>query len=168
MKKILMAIVLCLVCTVSFGQISFSNNGSNRSENYLTKGTQGNIKITADGVYILNILDIESTNILHIKLGNNKEETYQSLNTIISWFNNAQNKEFVEINVEDKIITLYKYAGSYIYFSDADSDYIKNYLHKAAMTSMFGGYQRKRVNDSFIGYITISQLRRAIENLMLQ
>jgi hypothetical protein len=168
MKKFLMAMVLCLVCTVSFGQISFSNSGSNRSENYLTKGTQGNIKITADGVYILNILDIESTNVLHIKLGNNKEETYQSLNTIISWFDNAQNKEFVEINVEDKIITLYKYAGSYIYFSDADGDYIKNYLQKAAMTSMFGGYQRKRVNDSFIGYITISQLRRAVENLMLQ
>lgn len=166
MKKFFMAIVLCLVCTVSFGQISFSNNGSNRSENYLTKGTQGNIKITTDSVYILNILDIESTNVLHIKLGNNEEETYQSLNTIISWFDNAQNKEFVEINVEDKIITLYKYAESYIYFSDADSDYIKNYLHKNMMTGLFGAPQRKRENDNFIGWIHISQLRRAIEKLM--
>lgn len=160
-----MAIVLCLVCTLSFGQISFSNNGSNRSENYLTKGTQGNIKITTDGVYILNILDVESTNVLHIKLGNDEEETYESLNTIISWFDNAQNKEFVEINVEDKIITLYKYAGSYIYISDADSDYIKNYINKGMMTGLFGAPQRKRANDNFVGWIQISQLRRAIEKL---
>ena len=34
------------------------------------------------------------------------------------------------------------------------------------MKAVFGTYQRKRANDNFIGYINISQLKRAIENLM--
>ena len=56
MKKILVALMLCMVSIMGFGQITISSDGSSRVKDYVIKGIYYNIKCY-DSVYILNIKD---------------------------------------------------------------------------------------------------------------
>ena len=165
MKKILVALMLCIVSIMGFGQITISNEGSSRVEDYVIKGMYYNIKCY-DSVYILNIKDIESTEFIRIKLGNTTKEAYNSLNTLYDWFKQAKTKDYIEFNTGETIITMYKYTSTVPYFSEGDIEYIKSYIKNNFMHAMFGTPYRRRNNDKMVGWIDdIGQIKKELKKL---
>lgn len=165
MKRFLTAFVLCIVSIMSFGQITISSVGSSRVEDYVIKGMYYNIKCY-DSVYVLNVKDLESTEYIRIKLGNNPEEAYNSLNSLYEWFKSAKTKNYIEFTAGETTITMYKYTSTVPYFSDGDIEYIKSYIKSTVMQAMFGTPYRRRNNDKMVGCIDdIGQLKKALKRL---
>ena len=165
MKKILVALVLCMVSILGFGQITISSEGSSRVEDYVIKGMYYNIKCY-DSVYILNIKDLESTEFIRIKLGNTTKEAYNSLNTLYDWFKQAKTKDYIEFNTGETIITMYKCTSTVPYFSEGDIEYIKSYIKNTMLQGMFGTPYRRRNNDKMVGCIDdIGQIKKALKKL---
>lgn len=131
MKKIFMAIAICLVCAVNgFGQITMGNSGSSKIENYVIKGVYYNIKCY-DTVYVLNVKDLESTEFIRIQLGNTIEEAKNSLTSLYDWFKSAKTKDYIEFSsANGTTITMYKYTSTVPYFSEGDIEYMKIILVK--------------------------------------
>ena len=165
MKKILVALMLCMVSIMGFGQITISSEGSSRVKDYVIKGMYYNIKCY-DSVYILNIKDFESTEFIRIKLGNTTKEAYNSLNALYDWFKQAKTKDYIEFNTGETIITMYKYAPTVPYFSEGDIEYIKSYIKNTMMQGIFGTPYRRRNNDKMVGCIDdIGQIKKVLKKL---
>jgi hypothetical protein len=165
MKKIAIALMLCMVSIMSFAQITISNGGSSKTSDYIMKDPYFNIR-QIDTMFFLNIKDVESTEFIRISLGATPSEAYQSLTTLCDWFKSAKTKDYIEFETNGQMVTMYKYASSVPYFSDGDVEYIKRYIEKSMMQGFFGTPNRKRENDKMVGWITsIGQLKKACTKL---
>lgn len=165
MKKIFLFLLSMFFITNMYSQISISSEGSAKRESYVMKDTYFNIRFT-DSVYVFNINDVESTEFIRIPLGATCNDAITSLQTLYDWFKEAKTKDYIEFEANGETITMYKYTSSVPYFSNGDVEYIKNYIKKSAMGSVFGQPNRKRNDDKMVGWMTtIGQMKKAIEKL---
>lgn len=169
MKKIFMALMLCFVSIVGFGQISVKSNtyGSTRIDDNkcLYSGIYGKIR-QIDTVYYICVNDLKSDNILYVKLGVTKEEVINGLTTLDNIFDNLYNKEYVSFNDGLQDMILYKWGGV-PYFSNGTAEYVHQFLKRSTLSGLFGGRGSiSREGDKMIGCLdTASSFKKAINAL---
>ena len=169
MKKILVALMLCLVSIMSFGQISVGISGTTRNDDATVfyKGIYGRI-CKIDTTYVICVNDLRSNEVLYVNLGSNLEVTVESLSTLNDALTSLKNKEYISFNDGEKNVIMYKWGGV-PYFSDGTAEYVHNYLKNSMMQGMFGGNAqsaRIREGDKIIGCLDIAKaFQIAIKNL---
>jgi hypothetical protein len=146
----------------TYGQISIKTEGTTTIDSYVMKSLHCSVKHYNDAYYL--VLDnINNAKPMEIHLGKNKEETYESLNSLYSWYKNAKNKEYIVFQSENKDITLYRLNAVDAYFSTNSVEYIKSLIKGATW-----GFSNNKVDEnsstSHIEFLP-KLLKRAMDNL---
>lgn len=117
MKKFLVALMLCLVSIMSFGQISIGSSGTTRNDDATVfyKGMYGRI-CEIDTTYVICVNDLRSNEVLYVNLGSNLEVAIKSLSALNDALTSLKNKEYISFNDGEKNVIMYKWGGVPYFF----------------------------------------------------
>jgi len=125
MKKIMMALTLCLVSVTMFAQLNFGGSGNAKKVTSFYKDGYGEIKLAGDQ-YVVEANDINNQGkTVRMVLGKDAESAKLSLEQLVGWLKGAKVKDFVEINQEDgTTVVFYLYKEDQIIMSYGNIDYV--------------------------------------------
>lgn len=160
MKKIFMAIALCMASVAAFGQLNFGNQGSGIKVTSFFKDPFCEVCLNKSEQYVLKCNDFETKDGFELFLGDSKESAMTSLEQLDAWCNNAQVKDFIEVNQADgSVVLLYLYKDDQLIMSYGDIEYAKAKF--ASLTS-----RKKFEGQTFpFGYVMRKTFGKALEKL---
>lgn len=158
MKKILMALTLCIVSVSAFAQLNFGNQGSGIKITSFYKDAFAEICID-NGRYVINCYDVDTKTPFSMILGSTKDEAMMSLEQLEGWCQQAQLKDFVEINqVDGTTVLIYVNTQDQLIMTFGNIDYAKAKFKSLA--------DRSKLKEQLpFGFVMRKAFAKAIEKL---
>lgn len=165
MKKILIALLMCIINVVSYGQLNVVNSGGNTKTDKIVGDMYARV-ICQNSIYQLSVKDNKSSNHIVITLGNNKEDAVKSLEQLYEWLSTARKKDYFTIDEKGQNIVFYKHDSTAFCVSHGDVEFCKEFIKSQLLSLTIGGYYgQNNIKNPMIGFAKISLIKKALKTL---
>ena len=162
-----MALVLCLVSTMAFGQLNISGGGNRKTDDVKFASDGYGAKVIFNGEkYLISVSDQYSATRITFTIGTTADEARTSLQQLIDWISTSKTQEYLTLTEGDQEVTIYKHSGSAVIVSYGNAEYCKRiYNYEVAGILLDIDFGNGNAKNPAFGYLSKGLLSKALKKI---